>query len=837
MHAEGNNLVIRPHPFSMDHGVRPVRAGQTIEQMLLEATEGEPIALTVRVEIGGYEVPRALWSKVRPKPGTAIHVTRMPAGSGGGKKLLRTILLIAVMVVAWYAAPYLTGASGIFAGANTTLVAAGIYMVGSLIVNALVPPPQLKLGGGGLGDAGRLNMLTGSQNQVAPYGPIPLVLGECRVFPPHAAMPYSESMGTISYQRLMFDLGHGDVEVSDIHIGDSLLSAYKGVEYEITRTPTLYTSDVNEVGVSAQLNDNDTVTRTTSPNVDEISLDIVFPQGLFGMDKKGQMVTATANITVEYRPVGGSTWTPVPGPGTVSGGVETRTSTFRFFGVGLPLQVSSPDRKPFIASYAWGVAQGQYEVRVTRGATNWGSAEANSRIGDAQWSVLRSIRKTNPSTTGTKKLCMRIKASEQLNGPLQTLSCLVRQKIPVYNRATQNWSAPQVNYNPAWVVYWLLTTCPAVGVRVPPERIDLNSFADFADFCTANGFETRGVLDTRVTARQLIDDILACALGSLSVRDGKYCIVFDTGSTLPVAVFTPLDTRNFSVQRVFTRIPHALRVRFKNPQANWQQDEVVVVDDGYSWRGKDARGNPSNAPEPTEFEVIELRMAANAFQAWRVARHHFAQAKFRPNVYSFETDIANIACTRGDLIHVAHDVTEWGTGWGRIKSLTGTTMVLDERVTLAATSYSARIRKADGSSVVAALTGTSAGETDTFTLASVPSGVAVGDVVVVGETTRETTPLIVTGIYPQADLGARITAVEYDARVSPYWANPPASIVSEISGTAYLEPPPEPQIIVVISDQRNDEPDDGGTTRPGAGVVIRPPSYPIRPPGGRYQLL
>jgi hypothetical protein len=190
-------------------------------------------------------------------------------------------------------------------------------------------------------------------------------------------------------------------------------------------------------------------------------------------------------------------------------------------------------------------------------------------------------------------------------------------------------------------------------------------------------------------------------------------------------------------------------------------------------------------------------------------------------VYSWETDIANLGCSRGDCVDVAHDVPEWGAGTGRIVSLTaggpnGTaaTLVLDQRiVTDASKSYSVQIRRSDLSSVVVAAT-PHAPESDTFYLGSMPSGVAPGDVAVVGETTRVTTRLLITGIKPASDLAATITAVRYDARVAPYWANPPASITSEVSGTAYREPPDPPTIVVIVSDQYHDTPNDVGTTTP-----------------------
>jgi hypothetical protein len=831
MPANTNPLVLRPHPFTQDPGVYPVRAGQTLQQMLDEAAQGEAIVATLRVEIGGIEVPRALWVRVRPKKGTAIHATVMPAGGGGsGNKTLRTVLLIVVLVVAWYAAPYLVAAYGGTAAAW----AAGINLVGALLVNALIPPPRPSgLSGGNAGDAGRFNMLTGSSNQVNLYGAIPLVIGESRFFPPHAAMPYSETVGQTSYQRLMFDLGYGDLVVSDIKIGDTPIASFSEVQYEITTAPTLYTNDVNEVTVSATMNDLGDLTRTTSPTVDEISLDIVFPQGLFGADKKGAIVQATASLSIQYRLTGTTPWIYVPVTTPVTGAAPTRTSGFSTVGATMSgAQVKTGDRKPFAVSVAWGVAQGQYDVRVTRAATNWGSAEANSRVGDGTWTVLRSIRHTNPSTTGTTKLAMRIKASEQLNGTLQMLSCLVQQKIPVYNRTTSTWAAAAVNLNPAWVYYWLLNACPAITVKVPASRIDLNALADFADFCTTNNFAVRGVQDARTTARALLDEVLSGSLGALSLRDGKYGVIFDNGSLVPSMAFSPLDMRNLSVARAFVRMPHALKVRFRNPAANWDIDEVVVVDDGYSYRGVDAHGVTSAAPLPTEFETLELHMSSDAISAWRLARFHMAQAKYRPNTFVWETDVANLACTRGDLVYTSHDVTEWGDGWGRVKSLVGTALTLDEAIVTTGGSYNVRIRKNNGSTVVVGATPVGGAETNQFTLASAPSGVNVGDVAVAGQTSLEAKQLLITGITPSADLGARISAVEYDSRVAPYWSNPPVSIVSQITGRALYGPPDAPNITVIVSSQANSDPGDGGTTTPQVHIGVSRPSGYLAPAGG-----
>lgn len=123
-----NALVLRPHPFTMDAGMFPVRSGQTLQAMLDEAAQGAEIAATLRVEIGGYEVPRALWAKVKPKAGTAIHATVMPAGGSGGK-ILRTVLLVAVAAVATWLT--MGGASSMFASGSFWATTAGSATLGA----------------------------------------------------------------------------------------------------------------------------------------------------------------------------------------------------------------------------------------------------------------------------------------------------------------------------------------------------------------------------------------------------------------------------------------------------------------------------------------------------------------------------------------------------------------------------------------------------------------------------------------------------------------------------------------------------------------------------------
>lgn len=715
--SESFLIVGKPHPFSTDAVHCHIPAGQTLLQAL-----GENVTLAAKIEVGGWEVPRSLWAGFRPKPGVPVHITAFPQGDTG-KKILRIVLLIVIAIIAWYCAPLIAGAMGLTGTAlaiGTAVIGAAITMIGGMIVNALIPPPQPAMPRGldGGDPTNRLNSITGSQNRAVPGGPIPCVLGECVFFPPHAAMPYTEILGNEQYLHMFLDLGPGELVVSDIKIGETPIDNYEEVEYEVGVTSDIFSNDIFEASVGVPVTTTgETATRTTQPGTQEISVDLVFPQGLFGVDKKGKTVTVSTGFNIEYRPTGSTgAWTQVQAQ-AISSPTTVRTASAQVFTVVLPFQMRSATRDPIRSAVAWKVPSGQYDVRVTRYATNWGNSEANAQVGAAQWTVLRSIKYVNPSKTGTTKLAVRIRATDQLNGIISNLSVRVAQKVSVWDSVNNVWAAPQSTVNVAYVYRWLIRDCPALAKRVPPSRIDDATIKEFAQFCEDNSFELRGIADGVTTFQDLLTQVLAAGRATLGFKDGKYSVVWDKPQSVPRQLFTPMNSWGFSLTKMFTDQPHAFRVKFVNPSTNWQEDEIIVPFDGYAYDDgsgpKDAHGDAApTLPLATKFEILQFRFVTTPLHAWKLARYHQAQGTFRPTNYSWNSDVEHLVVTRGDLVRVAHDVVEWGDGYGRIKTLTvdGSNNLqsfkLDQEVDLQdGSSFSARIRKQDGTLIVHAVTG------------------------------------------------------------------------------------------------------------------------------------
>ena len=132
--------VVKPHPLTSDTSVAYMREGMTLRDVI-----GPDATDSLRIEVGGIDVPAHMWDKVRPRAGTPVHVTVVPQGGNGGK-WLRVVLLIIIAVVTYGIGGYagLAASAASTFGGTAAVWAAGIMLVGTLAVTPLIPPPEMK---------------------------------------------------------------------------------------------------------------------------------------------------------------------------------------------------------------------------------------------------------------------------------------------------------------------------------------------------------------------------------------------------------------------------------------------------------------------------------------------------------------------------------------------------------------------------------------------------------------------------------------------------------------------------------------------------------------------
>jgi hypothetical protein len=340
---------LRKNPFSETEIEIPFVEGENVKQLVDRALEAngydlsENVLSHFQVLREGVLIDRDLWEycKVSEKD-SILLAPRIARGSGG--QLFKQIALITIAVAATY---FSAGAATPWAAG--LIAAAGIG--GSLLVNALIPPPTI--GGSGIGglessfEKSQMYALTSQANGVKKFGAVPRVYGEHRIFPVVAANPYTEieadpeNGNLIQYFYAIYDFGYGPLEISDVRIGDTSISEYADANYRLVdlNKPSVdegswdeslhdkfefYKGDSERDGTQVVLdkNSNDTgvqlfeyeAIRTASSKVNgadqEISLDFVCPTGLTAYATNGNTYNRTIELKVEFSKVNEDVWRP-----------------------------------------------------------------------------------------------------------------------------------------------------------------------------------------------------------------------------------------------------------------------------------------------------------------------------------------------------------------------------------------------------------------------------------------------------------------------------------------------------------------------------------------------
>ncbi len=735
------NVWVRLSPFRLERRHFHAPVGQTIEEVidLAMALHGLRANQSLYVTINGAPIEQANWHRVRAKAGATIAIVAVP-----GRNAWRAILGAAAAVASFFLAPILAapiisflGVSGAVAGAITGVIAAGITVAGSLAINALFPKaastaPSASIASAAATDDTRtLYSIGGAQNETTQYGAIPVIFGRHRTSPKKAAGDYTEIVGDDQYLRLLFCVGYGPIDVSDIKIGETPLYKFDGVSIEVisdhtTQSPTLYTAPVYEESVSILLQNVDGwTTRTTADDVEWISVDVSFPNGIYRYQKSdGARVNYSVDIVVQYAPTGTGAWA---------------TAAI--------ISVTANSAQAIRRTATWGVQKGQYDIRLNKSSGDYSGADTVSEA--VYWSSLRGRRnvKVVNFTRPLTMIAMRIKASNELSGTINNLNLIAQPRIPAWNGST--WSANQHTQNPADHFRYVLQGAPNAR-PVADDAIDLQSLQDWHDYCEAQGFkfnyeakEARSVDDT-------LTMIAAAGRAAVSKRDGRWGVVWDAQDSRIVQHFGPRNSWGFQSARGYADLPHGFRVSFINEENGYLNDERVVYDDGY---------DVNNA---TKFEGLDFAGVTKPDLIWRHGRYHLAQLRLQREVYTLNTDFEHLFCTRGDRVCVNHDVVLWGVGSGRVKSVSTSpqgVMIDDTFAMEAGKTYAARFRRPNGASLVRTVAGT-AGSFSSFVFSDTGDLPEPGDLVLFGEKGFESVVLRVKSITGQPDLTAKLELVD-----------------------------------------------------------------------------
>jgi predicted phage tail protein len=790
--------------------------GLSVDQIIRQALPAVPdnqwgqLRVSLTSPKGTALLAREYWSQTRPKPGVQIVIRLIPA-----KDTLRSVLQIVVSVAAVAIGnvfgPTVGAALGIGKAAGTALVTLGASMVGQLLVNALIPPATQE-------DVRQSYSISGWKNQLDPDGAVPVVLGTVRFAPPFAAHPYTEIVGDDQYLRALFVLGEGELAIDDMRIGETSLSEFDEVETEVRYgipgelpvslfpnqiveeqigvelTRPLPRDDLGEV-IAGEPAIETPVVRTTGADASGASVILAFPAGLVSFNDKGRKRTHSVRVRVEQRLVEATEWQLVE-----------------------ELEIAASKTEGFFRQHSWDFpSRARWQVRLTMLTDETESSQLQQRT---NWAALQTHRPEYPLAypRPLALVAVRIKATHQLNGALDSFNVLARRICADWNEATQSWVA-RATQSPASLYRHVLQS-PANPKPADDADLDLAQIEEFAEFCTAKGLTYNRVLQDKGTT---LRDILAEVAGAGRAtprHDGRtWGVVIDRPdeNALIVDHVNPRNSWAFKWQRAYADPPHAFVVTFKDAGNDFKETQRVV-----RWPGYDG--------DIELTEALALPGKVFADEVWREARRRQLETIYRADTYQATQDGAVRVVTRGDAIMLSHDVLSRVQLAARVRAVSGNAVELDELVTIEeGQTYAIRFRvfagqeDSIGTSVVRQVRA-NIGETQLLSLEGNGALPAQWDVVHFGPLASESALHIVRGVEASEDMCSILHTIDAAPEIDAVLANTEIPTWSSRVGEeldANLLQPSAPRFVSVASGLDGTD-EEGLITfliEPGAGAI------------------
>jgi hypothetical protein len=266
------------------------------------------------VFVDGQAVLRKDWDMVVGGDQIVTIMMLPQGGGGGGSDPMRTLLMIAVVVASFVFGPEVGLALG-FSGTTAAAVGQALVMVGgSMLVNAVVPPPTANtaLGAASIPSASPTYNIQAQGNAARIGQAIPVQYGRLRVYPDFAAQPYVEYLNNDQYLYQFFCIGQGEYDIESIQIGDSSISGFNNVSYEIVRPNGKLTLFPINVQTSSEVSGQELtktawlgpfVVNSTQTNCTKIGIDLVCPRGLYYANDNGSLSSKEVVVQLQARTI------------------------------------------------------------------------------------------------------------------------------------------------------------------------------------------------------------------------------------------------------------------------------------------------------------------------------------------------------------------------------------------------------------------------------------------------------------------------------------------------------------------------------------------------------
>lgn len=639
-------LVFSPYPLSDKDRIivyEYIVADETIQEYLDRINIVVPEYMRDGLRANGMAIPFDLWNKTKVEANTFITIS-----ANAGDPISAVMVIIAVVAVALSLYQAFTRSIG---GSNDISKSQG------LTSNTAISPTY---------------SISGGSNSSRPFEPMPLVFGKHLIYPDLAITPYTRIEGSNQILYQIFNFGVNELTITDIKIGQTDIDEFNEVSIEVSPFSTgaikaFPAATLVQEGSVLEPEESVYTVRTSAENATALIVDLEL-QLIRTDSETGAFIASEMGLIVQFRLVGNTEWeefaTASTNGVTIVGGGE--------------VSIKNTGSKIARRSIYRSVEEGQYEVRLRRIPSEFDTDSSSNR--SVNWIQLLSMQPDTANYENRMRMGLRIRATAQLSGIVDSLSAVVSNLIPVWNGTIE---VTQQSSNPGHLYIWFLRGAfdsdgrKTFGAGLSDDEIDLDGLREWADWCDDNTLSFNAIIDTPQTIFETLQQISAAGRASPQLSLTKLSVVFDEENRLPIQAFgmASIIKDSFKVTYLSDNIPTEIIVKYIDEDRSYERNEVRQ--DVFNLEDDGVIANPID---------VELFGVTNLLQAGRQANLIAASYVFRRRLIELTIDIENLIATRGDVVLIGHDLTAWSES-GRLIAGTTTQITLDKEVTVSSESF------------------------------------------------------------------------------------------------------------------------------------------------------
>lgn len=624
------------NPFQPNKGRKnwSLKNAQSINTIV--ENKGIDLSLPTICLVDGSPVLRKNWNApVAPKSIVSFVSLPLGGGKGGGSNPLSIVLMVALVVLTVVTYGAAAPAWGAVIGG---ICAAGVSIGGSMLINALVPPPKPSLNGmtSSLASQSPTYSLQAQGNQARLGNPIPVIYGRHLVYPDFASQPYTGYVNNEQYVYQLHCIGQGEYNIEQIRIEDTPISSFEEITYQIIRPNehnTLFRDDVvtsSEIAGQELLKDlvcGPFVLNPSETEVNVIEIDMAFQRGIYYANDNGTMGNLTITWRVEARKIDDE---DNPLGGWIVLGTES---------------VTSNSHNGIYKTYKYSVSAGSYELRATRTDVKNLTSRAGHEI---RWAAAKGFIVSSPNYGNVTLMAVKMRATNNLSQrSSRMLNCVVTRKIPSW-LPVNGWSDSNPSQSIAWALADILKA--DYGAKLGDKNIDLETLHRLDQVWQARGDTFNGIFDSKLTVYEALSRVAKVGRAVVFLQGGIVRFVRDEEKHVPVALFGP---RNI--------VKNSLSIQYVMPSEDTADSVCVQYFSEKTWKPAEIIGS-FNGSASDKTATVELFGCTNKDQALREAVYMALANRYRRRIVTFSTELEGLIPSYGDLIAITHDMPKWGIG-------------------------------------------------------------------------------------------------------------------------------------------------------------------------------